>query len=219
VTEAKQLTALARLHELLERNGIEYWLFGGWVVDFHAGSITRAHDDLDIAVWLKDDERTATLLAGEGWEHTPENGEDGYTVYERGSVRVEVAFLARDRHGGVYTPLRPGRAAWPDNAFETEVAELRGVRVRVMSMRALEADKAEIRDDPRVAATDRADSATRSSVSNTRRRYASRPIARTRDSPGVTRRRRRRAATRPESPSTGARHGPRTGSRSRRRDP
>jgi aminoglycoside-2''-adenylyltransferase len=52
-TETEQLAALARLHEQLERHGIEYWLFGGWAVDFHAGSVTRPHDDLDIAVWQR----------------------------------------------------------------------------------------------------------------------------------------------------------------------
>jgi hypothetical protein len=99
---------LARIHELLERHGIEYWLFGGWAVDFHAGSVTRPHDDLDIAVWLKDHNRIDALLAADGWKHAPEEGEDGYTGYERGLVRLEVAFLARGEKEQVYTPLREG---------------------------------------------------------------------------------------------------------------
>jgi hypothetical protein len=41
VSKAEQLVALARVHELLVRHRIEYWLFGGWAVDFHAGAITR----------------------------------------------------------------------------------------------------------------------------------------------------------------------------------
>jgi hypothetical protein len=39
-----------------------------------------------------------------------------------------LAFLARDENGHVYTPLREGQAAWPDEAFEKDLAELRGVR-------------------------------------------------------------------------------------------
>ncbi len=31
MSDAEQLTALARVNELLEANEIEYWLFGGWV--------------------------------------------------------------------------------------------------------------------------------------------------------------------------------------------
>jgi Aminoglycoside-2''-adenylyltransferase len=157
VTATEQLAALAHLDALLRDHGIEYWVFGGWAVDFHAGSVTRAHHDLDLAVWLEDSARIAALLEAEGWQHAPEAGEDGYTAYERGSVRLELAFLARDADGAVWTPLRDGRAAWPDQAFGGDVAELLGVRARVMRLRALIADKSEARDDPAVAAKDRAD--------------------------------------------------------------
>jgi aminoglycoside-2''-adenylyltransferase len=160
VTEAEQLAALARIDELLGPHGIDYWLFGSWAVDRHAGAVTRAHDDVDIAVWLKDHERIATLLAADGWKHAPEADEDGYTGYERGTVRLELAFLARSEDGQVYTSLREGRAAWPDEAFENDVAELLDVRARVISLRALKADKAQTRDDSIVAAKDRADLAT-----------------------------------------------------------
>jgi hypothetical protein len=160
VSDLDQLAALARIHELLEEHGIEYWLFGGWAVDFHAGAITRAHADLDLAVWLKDDDRIATLLRADGWTHAPEPNEDGYTGYVRDAVRLELAFLARADGGEVFTPLREGRGAWPNEAFENDVAELFGVRARVIGLGALKADKAERRDDPIVAAKDRLESAT-----------------------------------------------------------
>ena len=56
---------------LLERAGIAYWLFGGWAVDFYAGSITRPHFDVDIAVWLDDLPRIAALLEADGWRMRP----------------------------------------------------------------------------------------------------------------------------------------------------
>ena len=90
----------------------------------------------------------------------PEANEDGYTGYERGDVRLELAFLARGEDGEVCTPLREGRGTWPGGAFEDDVAELRGVHVRVISLGALKADKSEVRDDSTVAAKDRADLAT-----------------------------------------------------------
>ena len=156
MSQAKQHTALA-LHELLQGKGIEYWLFGGWAVDFHSGLATRTHDDLDIAAWLKDHARIAMLLAADGWRHAPEQHEDGYTGYERDGLRLELAFLESTEDGHIYTPTREGRAAWPDGMFEGDVVELLGVRARVVTLRALKADKAETRDDPVVAAKDRAD--------------------------------------------------------------
>jgi hypothetical protein len=164
VSEAEQLAALARIHELLERHGIEYWLFGGWAVDFHTGSVSRAHDDIDIAVWVDDYRAIADLLTADGWRHAPEAGEDGYTGYERDGVRLELAFLARDESDAVYTPLQDSRSLWPPEAFESDAAELNGVRARIISVRALKADKSEAHGDPRVAAKDRADLATLAGV-------------------------------------------------------
>jgi hypothetical protein len=49
------------------------------------------------------------------------------------------------------------QGAWPDEAFGNDIAELGGVRARVISLRALKADKAEVREDSIVASKDRAD--------------------------------------------------------------
>jgi Uncharacterised nucleotidyltransferase len=143
VNEQQQLAALDVVDRLLAEHGIDYWLFGGWAVDFHAGAATRPHDDLDVAVWSRDAERVRRLLAAAGWSHTPE---EEYDVYELGGVRVEIA--ARDR------------GAWPPNSFGDDTAELNGVRARVVSLPSLKADKEEVRDDASVTAKDRADSAT-----------------------------------------------------------
>jgi hypothetical protein len=96
VTEMQQLEALADIHRLFQRDGIEYWLFGGWAVDFHAGAVTRPHADLDIAIWA-------------------------------------------------------------DGAFGADVAELRGVRARIIALDSLRVEKSEPRNDPAATAKDRAD--------------------------------------------------------------
>ena len=153
----RQLAALAEIHELLERLGIEYWLFGGWAVDFYAGSITRLHDDIDIAVWLEDHDRIAGLIARDGWKHAPEEDEDGGTGYERDAVRLELTFLVRGDHGTAYIPLRERRAWWPNDALGPDVAELDGVRVHIVGLEGLRPGKSHPRDDEVDAAKDRAD--------------------------------------------------------------
>jgi hypothetical protein len=45
VTDAEQLGALRRIHERLEAQDIEYWVFGGWAVDF----LAEAHEDPVVA--------------------------------------------------------------------------------------------------------------------------------------------------------------------------
>ena len=95
-TATDQFAALAELVQLLAQHDVPYWLFGGWAVDFHAGRVTREHDDIDIAVWANDFGRLSAPFDGAAWQHRSEAYADGYTSYERRGVRLEVAFLARD---------------------------------------------------------------------------------------------------------------------------
>ena len=154
---ALQLAALAQLTREFEAHGIEYWLFGGWAVDFHVGHITRAHADLDLAIWQADVARVLRRLDETGWEHRPQPEEEGYTTYVRDGVSMDLAYLERDDMGMTFTPVRDGRAEWPKEAFATVEATLQGIRARVISRAALIAEKAPERDDPATAAKDRAD--------------------------------------------------------------
>lgn len=158
MSERRHLAALTWIDVLFERHGIDYWLFGGWAVDFHAGAVTRSHDDIDIAVWAMDAARIFALLEKRGWTRVAE--EDGYTVHEHDGVRLELALIARDEHGIVYTPLQAGRAFWPENTFANDIAELDKRRIRVISLFALRAEKSEIFGDPDIDKKNSADLAT-----------------------------------------------------------
>jgi ribosomal protein S18 acetylase RimI-like enzyme len=153
----RQLHALSRVHELLDGAGIDLWLFGGWAVDFYAGFITRAHDDVDIAVWLKDLPTISQILEADGWRHVPSEDDDGGTGFEDGNVRLELTYLVRDGDGHIFTPFRHGRAPWSEEAFADDVRELLGVRSRVIGLATLTAGKSAAREDPEEAAKDRAD--------------------------------------------------------------
>jgi len=154
---SQELSALARVSDLFEQEGIDYWLFGGWAVDFYAGSVTRAHDDVDIAVWLKDVPRIMELLEQDGWGHAPLDNQDGGTGYERGAVRLELTYLVRHPDGAIFTPLRQGRGAWSTEALANDVGELHGVGSRLVGLTPLMRAKSSPRDDPEEAAKDSAD--------------------------------------------------------------
>lgn len=154
---AEQLRTIAWLHTVLAERDIGYWLFGGWAVDFHAGRVTRDHADVDLAVWQSDLSQLRALLEQNGWVHAPEQGEDGYTGYERRDVRVELAFLEHDEAGAVYTPLTAGRGEWPPGSFGDDLAEVDGVQARVVNLASLIVDKSGPRHDPAVAVKDNAD--------------------------------------------------------------
>jgi aminoglycoside-2''-adenylyltransferase len=161
---AAQLRTIGWLHALFAEQGIDYWLFGGWAVDFHADRVTRDHADIDVAVWAADLNRIGPLLEAEGWTHAPEPEEDGYTGYERGDLRLELALLAQDAGGTIHTPLGEGRGDWPTGSFGDAQAGVEGVVARVVGLMSLVEDKSGPRLDPAVAAKDRADVAVLTSL-------------------------------------------------------
>ena len=152
-----QLRAIQELHEAFAERGVDYWLFGGWAVDFHAGRVTREHDDIDLAVWRADLEVVAAALEQLGWAHLPAAGEDGYTTYARQGVPLELALLARDEDGVIYTPLTDGRGEWPAGSFGETTSEVAGVRARVVGLASLVEDKSAARVDALTTAKDRHD--------------------------------------------------------------
>jgi aminoglycoside-2''-adenylyltransferase len=162
---AQQLSALADVGSLLGRSGHEYWLFGGWGVDFHVGAVTREHDDIDLAVWLDQAQAIGALLEAEGWRHAPTGDEDGGTGYERGRVRLELTYLTSDDAGRVFVPLRDRSALWSEEPLGDDERDLLGVRSRVLGLPLLKHGKSSARDDPDEAAKDRADFQALSSLS------------------------------------------------------
>ena len=70
---------------------------------------------------------------------------------------MELAFLACDEAGTVYTSLVEGRGDWPVGSFGDTHAEVDGLRARVVGLASLIEDKSGPRHYPAVLAKDRAD--------------------------------------------------------------
>jgi aminoglycoside-2''-adenylyltransferase len=155
-----QLTAIEEIHRVFTVRRLPYWLFGGWAVDFHAGHVTRPHSDIDVAVWLSDLDEVRAGLTSTGWRAVADELTDGYVRLERDGVVAEVAVLARDEDGAIYTPAAGGRGDWPDESFGLDVATLDGITARVVSRASLIVDKSVVKGGPDSAAKDAADVAT-----------------------------------------------------------
>ena len=152
----QQLAALGEIHTRFTSNGIEYWLFGGWAVDFHAGRVTREHTDLDLAVWKADLDKITEMLEAASWLREPDDA-DGVVIYRRAAVCAEFALLERDEAGVIYTPVESGRGEWPQSGFGDRILELAGARARVFELMALIEEKSAGYGDVRVQAKDHAD--------------------------------------------------------------
>jgi hypothetical protein len=158
-TSQEQLEAIAHVVAVLDRTGVDNWLFGGWGVDFWVGRVTRPHHDVDLAVRGADRPALHDALVVSGWRHTPSEDEVVGTRYVRHGVLLELTFVDDD-DGQVVIPFEPERAVWSERPFGDVRRTLAGVTARVLPLAVMVHDKSRPRtDDEEDAAKDRADHA------------------------------------------------------------
>ena len=142
----------------LEEQAIDYWLFGGWAVDFYAGCGRRGRTSTSTSpVWLEDVPRIVGAPHGRRLAARSAGRRGRRHRLRAWGVRLELTYLVRDGEGRIVIPLHDRLVAWPDGALAADVGELRGVRSRLVALGALRRRKASPRDDPEDAAKDRAD--------------------------------------------------------------
>lgn len=157
VSAEAQLAAIGSLDQALAAAGVEYWLFGGWAVDFWVGEVTRPHDDVDVVVWRTDEVAVSTALAAAGWEHTPTPEDLVGTRYRLGTAQVELTFVERGAAGEVVVPLATGAVTWSTRPFGDTRTRLRGVSARTVPRSVLLDGKSRPREGVAESAKDRAD--------------------------------------------------------------
>ena len=160
----RQLAWIGRVSESLDALRLDHWLFGGWGVDFWAGRRTRAHDDIDFAVWQRDRAAIHRALTDSGWRHTPFAGEVEGTRYRSDGVLLELTFLVPGEAGEVMIAMLPAPVVWATHPFGDDRCTLEGVTCRVVPLERLLADKSRPRSEPDDAAKDVADHAALSEV-------------------------------------------------------
>ncbi|SCE94756.1 2''-aminoglycoside nucleotidyltransferase [Micromonospora coriariae] len=95
----RQLASIAEVIAVTGSAAIPVWLRGGWAMDFHLGSVTRPHVDVDWYCWRGDAERLATLLLARDWRPDPRMPVEQQLDLYAGDVEVSFAYLGRDRAG------------------------------------------------------------------------------------------------------------------------
>lgn len=155
---AEQLAAIASLDQALRAAGLDYWLFGGWAVDFWVGRVTRDHADIDAAAWRRDYDRIRAALLVAGWGHTPLETDVVGTRYSWRSSELELTFL-EDRDGTVVIPIPEHEIVWTEQPFGDHERSLLGVRARVIPLELLRDGKRRPREAAAEAAKDVADHA------------------------------------------------------------
>ena len=153
----EQLAAIANLSRILDQHRVDYWLFGGWAVDFCVGAVTREHDDIDVAAWRHDYDAIRAALEAAGWRHTPVADEVVGTRYQWRLAQVEFTFVEADDQGRIVIPLPDQPIVWSTKSFGGDRRELLAVNSRTIPLALLRAGKSLPRQGAAEAAKDRAD--------------------------------------------------------------
>ncbi len=157
---AEQLAAIESLGRALDDAGIDYWLFGGWAVDFWAGRVTRDHGDIDAVAWRRDYERIGEALLAAAWRHTPVESDLNGTRYRWRSTETEVELMfVENRDGAIVVPFPEHEIVWTEEPLGEYERSLGGVRARVIPLELLREGKQQPRESPAEAAKDVADQA------------------------------------------------------------
>lgn len=95
---AQDVIAFVRL---LNANGIEVIIDGGWAVDAQVGRVTRRHADLDIAVDHRDTGRIRTLLETRGYSEVPrdDSWECNFVLGDEQGHQIDVHSYSFDADG------------------------------------------------------------------------------------------------------------------------
>jgi lincosamide nucleotidyltransferase A/C/D/E len=86
---------------LLERNGLDVYVDGGWAVDAVLGEQTRPHDDLDIALPHAQVARLRALLSTRGFceQHRDDSWECNFVLADEAGRRLDVHSYTLDAAG------------------------------------------------------------------------------------------------------------------------
>lgn len=149
-----QLEVLTEICLLTEQLEMEFWLRGGWAIDFLLGKISRAHDDIDLITWIQNRGLLEKELSKAGYEQLPVKSqfENRQSDFRKNEVEVTVGYVTRAIDGSLMLNGLP-EWIWQPDALMPERFTLCGISSKVLHPKQLLEEKeiyAQIGRSPRL---------------------------------------------------------------------
>jgi hypothetical protein len=98
-----QLEVMNEISAISSSLGQEFWLRGGWAIDFLLGKVTRRHDDIDIITWIQHRERLERALTEKGYARTPVRKQfrERQSDFRKNNVDVTIGYITRTNEGNL----------------------------------------------------------------------------------------------------------------------
>ncbi|HEX6508397.1 MAG TPA: aminoglycoside adenylyltransferase [Chloroflexota bacterium] len=115
----RQLALIREFASICTAASIEFWLRGGWAMDFFLGRITRNHEDIDLFVWAEDAPRLAGKLQRSGFVELRGPPPEVQRDFTKNGEELQIALLDRNRAGEVVVAGGPWAGApWPNGMLD-----------------------------------------------------------------------------------------------------
>jgi hypothetical protein len=136
-----QLQLVAEINRRLSEAQIPHWLFGGWSVDFHAGAVTREHDDVELFIWQRDAARAGGLMNAAGYERVDHPHPEEALIWRKHGQIVELYFTVVNAQGQIVVQGRWNNWPLPEDALGNEIRMVEEVECPVVSLECIRATK------------------------------------------------------------------------------
>jgi len=132
----RQLEVLRQLISVCDAAGIEYWLRGGWAVDFFLGRITRDHEDIDLLAWAGDAERLIRALERAGFVEVGGAPPEAQRNLMKDGEEVQIALLVKGDDGSIVVAGGPSAGApWPEGMLDGQLGQIEGLVCPIVNPR------------------------------------------------------------------------------------
>ncbi|MFD2446870.1 nucleotidyltransferase domain-containing protein [Bacillus sp. CGMCC 1.16607] len=132
------LNLLSELHTIFTSVQANFWLRGGWAIDFLLGRVTRTHSDIDLVTWVNHRIPLESALVEAGYKKQPVS--ELQTDFFKNDVDVSIVYLTRASDGRI---LANGITDWEwrSDALPTKLYTLNGIGSYVLSPQQLLEEK------------------------------------------------------------------------------
>lgn len=137
-----QLRVLGEIRTICKMIEINFWLRGGWAIDFLLGKITRLHEDIDLITWVHHREHLEDELVKAGYQkvYLREEFRDRQSDFRKGNVELSFCYISCLKDGEIVLNGLP-EWVWRENSLSLETYTLKGVSSRVLNPRQLLEEK------------------------------------------------------------------------------
>lgn len=146
-----QLEVLREISLVFSSLQYDFWLRGGWAIDFLFGRVTRLHDDIDLVTWIHHRAKIEQALKEADYEQIPvrEPFNGRQSDFRKETVDLQIAYVSRLKNGSIILNDLP-EWEWRFDSLLEHIFVLNGISARVMNPRQLLQEKDDYEEDGRI---------------------------------------------------------------------